>query len=212
MKILSAYLGIVLLCSGFVIAENVYATTLTDGNEWELRKDKNGIKVYTRTNTNSGIVEYKAETTAKTEISKLIKVVNDVENYPDWMANCESASVFNKINDSIRTDYLKTKVPWPMDDRDIVLEYRIVNNTEYYYSAIMNSVPDVIPEKDNIVRIKEAKGVWVFKKKDKYSVEIIYQFYGDPEGNIPSWIINMFIVIGPYETLLNLKKQCNLKE
>ena len=213
MKLISTYLGIVMLSfSVFTIAENGYATSLTDGNEWKLRKDKNDIKVYTRTHTDTGIVECKIETTVKTEISKLVKTINNVENYPAWMNKCESASVFNKINDSLRIDYIITAVPWPMKDRDIVLEYRTVSNNNEHYEATINAITELIPEKENIVRVKEAKGSWVFNKIDKNTVEITYQYYGDPGRNIPSWLINMFIVNGPYETVLNLKEQCSLYE
>ncbi len=213
MKLLYTYIGIILLLfSGLVFTENVDASTLADGNEWELRKDKNGIKVFTRINANSSIVEYKAVTTTHTEISNLIAIINNVENYPGWLANCESASVIENINDSLRIDYLKTDVPWPMDDRDVVLEYRIISNNGEHYEAIMTAIPEVIAEKENIVRIKNARGKWVFKKNDESTIEITYQFYGDPEGDIPLWIINMFIVSGPYETLLDLKKQYNLNE
>ena len=213
MKILFTYLGIILLLfSGLVFTENANASTLADGNEWELRKDKNGIKVYTRNNTNTGIIEYKAVTIVHAEISKLIAIINDVENFPAWVANCESARVIESINDSLRIEYFKTDVPWPLDDRDVALEVRTVTNTEKHYEATMNAVPKAIPEKENIVRIKKAKGKWVFKKIDKNRVEITYQFYGDPEGNIPLWIINLFIVSGPYKTLLNLKEQSNLNE
>ena len=212
MKLLSTYLGIILLFSAFVFAENVDATSLTDDNKWKLRKDKNGIKVYTRTLSDSGIVECKVETTAKTEMDKLIRLINDVENYPAWMSNCESASIFKKINDSLRIDYQKTAVPWPMKDRDIVLEFRTVSSNDAYYEAKINAITELIPEKENTVRITEAKGSWVFNKIDKNTIEITYQYYGDPGRNVPSWIIKMFIVSGPYETLLNLKKQCNLEE
>ena len=213
MKILFTYLGIILfLFSGFVITENVNAITLADGNEWELRKDKNDIKVYTRSNANSGIIEYKAITTTHAKISKLIEIINDVENFPVWMPNCESASVIENINDSLRIDYLITDVPWPMDDRDVALEVRTITNTDKHYEVLIKAVPKAIPEEENIKRIKIAKGKWELKRNDDNTIEITYQFYGDPEGNIPSWIINLFIVKGPYETLLNLKEQCSLIE
>jgi len=174
MKLISTYLGIVMLSfSVFTIAENGYATSLTDGNEWKLRKDKNDIKVYTRTHTDTGIVECKIETTVKTEISKLVKTINNVENYPAWMNKCESASVFNKINDSLRIDYIITAVPWPMKDRDIVLEYRTVSNNNEHYEATINAITELIPEKENIVRVKEAKGSWVFNKIDTYQHDTI---------------------------------------
>ena len=76
----------------------------------------------------------------------------------------------------------------------------------------MNSVTGIIPEMIDIVRIRKAKGKWIFKKNDRKMVDITYQFYGDPEGNIPTAIINLFIVNGPYKTLLNIKNLFKSKD
>ena len=213
MKYLIPIIGIILLLSpGFGITKKEITTTFTDSGDWELRKEKDGIKVYTRNNDNSGIKEFKAITSIDADISQLIKIINDVEMYPAWMANCESSSTYKKINKTTRIDYLKTDVPWPLDDRDVAFEFKIIRDTEEYFEATMISVPGTIPEKEDIVRIRNAKGKWIFMKSGKKMVDITYQFYGDPEGNIPTAIINLFIVNGPYKTLLNIKSQCNSKD
>ncbi|RLD61586.1 MAG: hypothetical protein DRI95_14055 [Bacteroidetes bacterium] len=213
MKYLIILLGIILLlCSGFVSLKNDRTSAFTDSSDWKLSKEKDGIKVFTRSNNNSGIKEFKALTSIRADISQLVKIINDVENYPGWMVNCESSNTYKRINKTTRIDYLKTDVPWPLDDRDAVFEFKITKDTDEYFEATMNSVPGFIPEKEDIVRIRKAKGKWIFKKSGKKMVDITYQFYGDPEGNIPTAIINLFIVSGPYKTLLNIKTQCNSKD
>ena len=213
MKNLIPLLEIILLLNpGSGIIKNESTPTFTDSGDWKLRKEKDGIKIYTRNNGNSAIKEFKAITSFNTDISQLVKIINDVEKYPAWLANCESSKIYKKINETTRIDYLKTSVPWPLDDRDAVLKFIIIKDTEEHFEATMNSVPGAIPEKEDFVRIKKAKGKWIFKKSDKEMVEITYQFYGDPEGNIPTAIINLFIVSGPYKTLLNIKNQCNSKD
>ena len=168
-------LGIILLLSqgsGIIKKES---TTFTDGSNWKLRKEKDGIKVFTRNNGNSAIKEFKAITSINADISQLVKIINDVEKYPDWLTNCESSRTYKKINETTRIDYMKTSVPWPLDDRDAVFEFIVTKNTEEYFEATMVSVPGAIPEKEDIVRIKKAKGKWIFKKSDKEMVEIIQQ-------------------------------------
>jgi hypothetical protein len=59
---------------------------------------------------------------------------------------------------------------------------------------------------DDYLRIEISQGSWIFKKIDDNRVEVIHQFMSDPGGNIPKWIVNMFIVSGPYKTLENLKE------
>lgn len=179
-----------------------------ENSSWKLRRDKYGIKVWTRSVEGKGIIEYLAKTILETELSKLTDLLRDVENYPSWTANCESAFIYKVLSDSSFIEYLTTKVPWPMDDRDVVMEAIVARETEDYFELRLNSTPEAVPLSDKHVRIEISKGSWKFKKLDDKRVEVIHQFMSDPGGNIPKGIVNMFIVSGPYKTLLNLHKLC----
>ena len=61
--------------------------------------------------------------------------------------------------------------------------------------------PNYIPQKKGITRIEEATGSWIFIPVSKNKIMVKYQFVADPGLNIPNWIINLFIVNGPYKTL-----------
>lgn len=210
MKLFILLFGFVLfVCSSFLHTKIDGNSTLDDDNNWKLRKDKNGIKVYTTDQNNSGILEYKAIMTIEADIEQLIIIINDVAKYPSWMANCKVAEKYTTISDSSRIEYMTTSVPWPLNDRDVAFEFVIINRTNDYFEARLKAIPDALPEKEKYIRIRNSEGSWIFNKVDKSKVEIIHQFYGDPEGNMPDWIVNMFIVGGPYKTLLNLKNLCN---
>jgi len=196
-------IGLFLSVSGGIIAE-----PHGDSLEWELRKDKDGIQVYTRLHESAGILEYKAISVIEADLEQLVEIINDVDNYPSWTANCESAEVIEVINDSTRIEYMTTAVPWPLADRDVVLKFTAVEHTEDYFEAILTCEPDAVPEKDKYVRIIISEGTWIFKRIDDDQVKIYHQFFSDPGEGIPMWIVNMFIVSGPYKTLLNLKKMC----
>ena len=183
-----------------------------EDDSWKLRKDKNGIKVYTRDRNNTGMLEYKVNMIIETDIDQLIHIINNVEKYPSWMANCKSAELYKTITDTSRIEYMTTSVPWPLQDRDVAFEFVISKNTNNSFEAYLKAVPEALPEKEKYVRIKNSEGSWIFNKVEDGKVEIIHQFYGDPEGNIPNWIINMFIVNGPYKTIQNLNDLCNPSE
>ncbi len=42
-------------------------------------------------------------------------------------------------------------------------------------------------------------------KEENNNVTVIYQFHGDPGGDVPAWLANSFVVSHPYKTLQNLK-------
>lgn len=208
MKDYTTFLYFLLIGLFLVIPCEIMAESQEDSLVWELRKDKEGIQVYTRQHESTGILEYKAISVIEADLGQLIELINDVDNYPSWTANCKTADVHEVINDSTRIEYLTTAVPWPLADRDVVLKFTTVKHTEDYFEATLIAEPDAIPEQDKYVRITISEGCWIFKKIDEDRVKIFHQFYSDPGDGIPMWIVNMFIVSGPYKTLLNLKKLC----
>ena len=209
MKYHLAILGILIIGLIQTRTFKTFARSSEDSLEWKLRKDKNGIQVYTRLHHDEGVLEYKSITTVNADIERLVDILKDVDNYPSWTANCESAEIYEVINDSSWIEYMTTAVPWPLADRDVVLKFTVVKYKEDYFEAILTSAPDAVPEKDSYVRVVISEGKWIFKKVDQEHVEIYHQFYSDPGEGIPMWIVNMFIVSGPYKTLLNLKDLCN---
>lgn len=175
---------------------------------WELRKDKHGIKVWTRDQKEAGLLEYLAVTTIETNLERLVEIIYDVDNYPSWTANCASASIYKALSDTSHIEYLTTDVPWPLEDRDVAMEFIRRQYTDDYFEVRLRSVADAVPRSEDHVRIEISEGNWIFRKIDSDRVEVIHQFLSDPGGNIPMWIVNMFIVSGPYKTLNNLKALC----
>src|SRR5580700_1883590 len=53
-------------------------------SHWELRKDQDGIRVYSRTCDSSRFDELKVETTLQGKLSSLAALILDVGNYPNW--------------------------------------------------------------------------------------------------------------------------------
>lgn len=206
LKLLMAVFLLLVSSTAFCLEKETQS--MEDSSGWNLRKDKHGIQVYTRDHKKEGLLEYLAITVIDAELETLVEIIHDVENYPGWTENCETASVFKVLSDSSMIEYMTTKVPWPLDDRDVVMEFIVSSHTEGYFEAILKSVPEVVPESEDFVRIHISEGSWIFKKNAENKVEVIHQFLSDPGGNIPMWIVNMFIVSGPYKTLLNLKHLC----
>jgi ribosome-associated toxin RatA of RatAB toxin-antitoxin module len=184
-------------------------SSVQDSSVWKLRKDRNGIRIWTRDHKEKRILEYLSKITIETSLEKLVDIIQNVEKYPVWTANCETASIYKVLSDTSRIEYLTTKVPWPLEDRDVAMEFVVVKNTKNYFRANLTSVPDAVPLSDDYVRIEISEGTWIFKKIDEKSVEVIHQFLSDPGGSIPMFIVNMFIVSGPYKTLENLRELCN---
>jgi len=202
------YIFILLLTFNFLINGN--ANILVDnGNthsEWKLAKNQKNIKVFIRQSENSNIKEFKATTTVVANIKTLESILDNVSEYPNWIANIESVKVLKQVNKNDKYIYYITKVPWPISSRDMILKSIKSTNNNGVLSYNLSGYPEYIDKHKDYIRIIDALGKWEFTPIEDGKIEITYKFYADPAGSLPNWVINMFIVDGPYETLTNLKE------
>jgi len=174
---------------------------------WEIAKNKDGITVYTRDTDSSSIKEFKAVTQIKADLKKAIEILNNVDDYPNWMANCQHSEIIKKLSDNERIDYMQSTVPWPLENRDVVTRYKSeVNFEKGYYYATTTTQPQLKEPVEGFVRLNKGLGSWKLEQEGEM-IKITYKYNGDPEISIPNWIINMFIVDSPFETLSNLRKK-----
>ena len=182
-------------------------SSLTGDTTWVLEKEKNEIKIYTRQSENINIKEFKAITTVKATVSQLIALISDVEKYPQWVDNIISSEVLKEVNSDEKYYYNEIKVPWPFANRDNIVLAKVCKSSDTDVVIIeMEGEPDYIPVKSGIVRIPEAKGYWKLTPIGNGETKVILRYLADPAGNIPVWLINMFIIDGPYNTLKNMKE------
>lgn len=181
---------------------------LYNDSDWKLEKDKNGIKVLTHIPENSKLKEIRMTSIADATLSQAIAVLLDVEGYPNWIYNCESAKVIEHPKDNEVIYYSVTNAPWPIDDRDLVVHNKIFQNpkTKVVFSQ-SEAKADLLPKIIGRVRITDMFGLWKFTPIGTNKIKIEYYIKVDPAGKLPTWVVNMFIANGPYQSMLKFKDQ-----
>ncbi len=195
----------------FFIFISSYCPLFSQTSEWNLRKNNDGIQVYTRNHPGSNILEFKAITTLSGKIDKVKKVVTNVNGSIYWMERIIISKLLKTDSKGNMYAYYEMNVPWPLENRDVVVLQKIKKQTQDSLLIVISSIPEYYPEQENITRIKIAKGHWELIKLQDNKTKIIYTFYSDPGGNIPTWIVNLFIIDSPYKTMKNLKQMFNNK-
>ena len=175
--------------------------------KWELKKEKNDVKVYVRESADSPIKELRMVFEVEASMDAIVALLQDVEAIPDWVYKCPESYLIKKVSAEEEYYYNRIDFPWPMNDRDFVLRSVLTKDTA---KGTMRSeswiAPDVIPEKEGIVRIKDLHLWWDFTPKPNGIVHIDYGLQSDPGGYIPAWMINMAIDQGPLQTIKQFKK------
>jgi hypothetical protein len=175
---------------------------------WELRTEKKGIRVYTRTFPDSKFKAIKVELLLQTSLSRLVAVLLDVNTAPDWVYATKSAVLLKKISPSELIYSSEVRLPWPFSNRDFIA--RLVTTQDPRTRVVTVYGPtmgDYVPEKKDIVRVKHSEGKWIITPESNGYLRVEYTLRTDPGGDIPAWLFNMFVTRGPLESFEKLQQQ-----
>jgi len=174
---------------------------------WELKKNENGIQVFTRNVENSKYDEFKAQITVNKPFEKVKKMLLNFKDYPKWQKKIENIEVKN--------GYMLKELdfPFPLSNRFAFYKINIKQTSKKLY-VFFKSIPyDKLPEKiknefkkPSCVEMKDDI-IFEAEKTDK-GIKIVYAAKVDPKG-APAFIFNRKIVSAGYETLNNLKEKLN---
>jgi hypothetical protein len=186
----------------------LFFTVSFPGGEWHLKKEKNGIQVYTRSIQGSSFDEFKGVTTIEnSSLPEVLAVISDIKNFTSLYPDCINPKILKQEGEHNFIHYSQTKGPLTIKDRDCIMEQKTVIDKGGKHAIIsLKPLPGYIPETKNMVRVRNGGGFWELEE-DNGSVKVVYQFHGDPGGEIPAWLANSYVEIQPFETLTNLRKR-----
>ena len=187
---------------------NIYAN-----GHWNLIKDKDGIEIYSKSETNSGYIEIKGVSEVKSNLKAFVALMKNVNNFKNWMHAAKETSLIRKNNEYHFSYYLHSDIPWPAKDRDVVLNLRIFRDTnnQVIYTKARN-LEGIIPKKENIRRIASVKSSWRFVPIKDNKVQIIFKTRVKPAIQLPDWLAEKIYNIGPYHTIKNMKQMVQKQE
>ena len=175
--------------------------------DWELKRDRGGIKVYVRDQPDSNIKELKFTTTVAASLQTIAAVLMHVEGFDDWVYASMESRVIKKVSDEEVYYYTQIDFPWPLDNRDLVLHSKFWQDKKTLaLHSKTSSCQWMEKEKEDLVRIKKADIHWIFTPLGNGKVRLDYTLNSDPGGSIPAWMINLAADQGPLQTMIKFKE------
>lgn len=172
---------------------------------WEKARDKDGIVIYTRTVGDKNLKEFKAHIYIEARISTVAAILTNAPNYHKWVYKVSSAKVLTGKVPQGSWSYYTVDMPWPLTDRDgISATTAQVSQNKVVITQL--SAPDYIKEQEGFVRLRQVDTKWTIERLDSGKLKITYESLADP-GGLPAWLVNIFLLDGPTETLKNLRKE-----
>ena len=177
-------------------------------NEWELVEEKDGIKVYTRNIVGKDFKELKMHGVIKGQsLSSFVALFHDIDSYDKWVYSFGEAKVLKHLSETEMIYYLRSDFPWPLSDRDFVVKNKIWQDSgTLAFHSQSEIYHEFLDENSDCVRVQEFEATWVITPSAKGEFHLDYTFYTDPGGNIPAWLVNSFLDVGPLHTVENLEK------
>lgn len=193
-----------------VLALLLLAGVTSHASEWDLVRDRNGIKVWTRDEPGFPIRAFKAVTVVEASLTGLVTLIMDTERVDTWAYRVVRIEVLARDDDAgtfvIRTE---TDFPWPLTNRDVVLLGKVTQDEKTRTVTIRSrSLPaGQYPVHPDFVRMPEMVGDWIFRPLPGGRVEVTMIGRADPSGNVPPGVVNLIIHETPYLTLAGLRKR-----
>jgi hypothetical protein len=173
--------------------------------KWELKKDEDGIKIFTRNAAKGDIKELRVVCELDATKAQLINTLENIEDYNSWVYSNKKSTILKMITPQNIIYYTQSHLPWPIRDRDLVVELNIVPTPEVL-NVQAKSIPDYLPRDSNYIRVPYSLAVWKVTQAPDNKLMVDYTFSVDPGGNIPSWIVNATLTIGPYNSFVKLRE------
>jgi hypothetical protein len=175
--------------------------------EWSLKKDKDGIKVYTGKLSDSKFNAIRVSCILNGTLSSLAAIVLQPTIQPEWVIATKTAKLEKQLSPNHLYYYAIASLPWPMVNRDMVIDLLIHQDSLSKKMTITaNTINRVLPEIAGLQRVPFSHATWEVTPMGLNRIQIEYTLKINPGGGIPPWMVNMFIAKAPFETFKNLSR------
>ncbi|EDP96893.1 START domain-containing protein [Kordia algicida OT-1] len=188
------------------IVSLLFFTPLLAQEDWKLKKDKDDIKIYTKSIDSSKIKAYKVQMTVKSSLNTVKEIILDGDQLHNWNYKAIDSKLLSKSSENKHLVWMALDLPWPLRNRDVVILLTTRRITKDALRIDIMAASDAYPILDDYLRITYFEGYWLLEQKDDM-VKITHQMHGDPSGNLPSWFVNSTITRAPYYNFLALKEK-----
>eukprot|EP00743_Colponemidia_sp_Colp-15_P015532 GILK01018703.1.p1 GENE.GILK01018703.1~~GILK01018703.1.p1 ORF type:complete len:238 (+),score=17.29 GILK01018703.1:53-715(+) len=163
-----------------------------ESNGWKFVKQTDGVNVYTKEATNSPFLIIRGETTVTASVEDILNFLNDRNNLRACDPMMMELKEIEAVGDGHHIVYSQIKTPWPVANRDFVMEScsRIVDGVGFSvgFSVDHKSAPQL---KGFVRGHIHASGYMCRpNNENKDLTDLVFIAQVDPKGMLPAWFVN----------------------
>jgi len=184
-----------------------WAIDLFDSVEWQLKRDRKDIQIYTGKVEGSSDRAVFSKMELEAERDSVVALLLDLDNCKRWARMCRDARIERRLTKTQAVVYSLSDIPFPVRDRD---GYSTVTWSVNELTGVvtMDSDADIgasFPKRKGVVRVVKARVRWRVVPTQGGKLIVENYAHVDPNGSIPAWFSNIFIVDEPYKALRRMR-------
>jgi len=175
--------------------------------EWTLRKQEDGIRIYTRTRADSPLKEYRFSAGISAPLDVVFEFLSNVSLHTEWVYNCVGVFILEQIPGEKIIYHTSYDLPWPVSDRDLVAEARTTWEEDSTSVRILTEESAyTFKLKKDVIRMPDYREDVILERKDGEHTLFRTEGYADPGGSVPAWLTNLFLVDGIFDSVVRIKE------
>jgi hypothetical protein len=170
---------------------------------WEQIDVDDGIRVWKNEVPGQELPGFRGEVTIDAPIQKVLNAIKDWKQHTKWMHRCAESIEVQHIDDNRSLMYNRTDSPWPVSDRDVLLDTIIDESPDGNTITLKfkNSTSNLKPVKEDVVRMPRLVGYYKLVKVGEGKTKVTYQVEANPGGSLPTWLVKRVTKDLPFQTL-----------
>jgi hypothetical protein len=181
---------------------------------WEHVEEEDGINLWKLEVPGKDLPGFRGQAFIKGSLEDVMKQMLDWKRHTEWMYKCEESTMLKQFDENHAIMYNRTDAPWPVWDRDVVLDTVISRSPDGKAAAVKFKNTDsslrAVPE--NVVRMPTLVGFYKLWQVEPNKVKVLYQIEADVGGSLPKWVAARTAKDLPYQTLYRLRERVEGKK
>ena len=183
------------------VAKGVFAQQEGVQYNWQEKRNKNGISIYTSKVEGSPFKAVRGSMTIAGSVESLVALIEDLPACSDWADLCKEARLIERVSDMETFVYIYNDIPFPVSDRDVYVNMSWSIEKSTGKTSMTSIARKGGPDKTKAVRLQDAFSQWHFTPLGEGKVLVENFAHIDPNGPTPAWITNMLLVDSPFKSM-----------
>lgn len=175
---------------------------------WQPIHREQGVLVSTRAEPGRDLPSFRGQAKVNAPVLQLLAILLDDGRSSEWAKGADETHILRQLDDRTQIIYARSKQPWPVQDRDIVMRRTVdVLKPGEMFRVRLVCTPHEKPKVEGAVRVQRCETTFLLTAIADNQTAIDYRVNADPGGNNPAWIVKMASKSIPLDTLVALRKQ-----